>query len=275
MNPAPTLLQLFSLVLLLSCASAPEKLEREAQALGFSKIRLPGIDQDHIAFENRRISRQKKLHIYLEGDGTPWLSRNRIANDPTPRNPVMLRLMALDRSAALYLGRPCYIGLSNTAPCNPRIWTDQRYSSAVVDSMASALRSYLATHHYSELVFVGHSGGGTLAILLATEFPETTGIVSLAGNVDTEKWTAFHGFSPLEGSQNPANLPPLLTSVKEMHFVGTNDKNILPEFVLSRKISHPNIAVTILEGFDHTCCWDKIWPSILKQIGNVKQADQK
>ncbi|CAL1241117.1 protein of unknown function [Candidatus Methylocalor cossyra] len=42
------------------------------------------------------------LHVYLEGDGRPWQTRWHIAEDPTPREPVMLRLMARDHQAALY-----------------------------------------------------------------------------------------------------------------------------------------------------------------------------
>ena len=36
------------------------------------------------------------LHVYIEGDGTPYVARHDFAADPTPRNPLMLRLMTLD-----------------------------------------------------------------------------------------------------------------------------------------------------------------------------------
>ncbi|MCI0654784.1 MAG: dienelactone hydrolase family protein [Methylococcaceae bacterium] len=210
------------------------------------------------------------MHIYLEGDGAPWLDRRRIAPDPTPRNPLMLSLMALDSSPALYLGRPCYHGFSDTAACNPLLWTHRRYSAEVIDSMAGALRNYLASHSYSQLVFAGYSGGGTLAVLLASRFPGTKAVVSLAGNLNIDQWTEYHRYSTLEGSQNPAKLPPLPASVKEMHFVGRNDDNVLPEFVVARKNSRANVEVTVLENFDHTCCWEKIWPSILKRIAGLE-----
>ncbi len=257
------------MILLGSCALAPEKLEREALEYGFRKIRLSGIVHEHIAFENRPASNGSRLNVYLEGDGTPWVHRTRVAEDPTPRNPLMLGLMALDSGPALYLGRPCYLGLSHTESCAPPLWTQRRFSPKVVDSMARALRNYLARHRYSKLVFAGHSGGGTLAILLASRFPDTIAVVSLAGNLDTERWTEYHRYSTLSGSLNPARLAPLPMSVKEMHFVGKNDTNVLPDFVLSRKRSRANIEVTVLENFDHTCCWQQIWPSVLKRIAGL------
>ncbi|MGH8550035.1 MAG: alpha/beta fold hydrolase [Methylococcales bacterium] len=255
--------------MLVSCALAPENLERQARDYGFRKIRLSGIGHEQFAFENRPASGGTLLHVYLEGDGSPWLDRTRVATDPTPRNPLMLRLMALDSRPALYLGRPCYLGLSNTESCSPRLWTHRRFSPEVVDSMARALSIYLATRPYSKLVFAGHSGGGTLAILLASRFPETVGVVSLAGNLDTDRWTEYHRYSSLTGSQNPASLAPLALSIKELHFVGQNDTNVLPEFVLRRKDTRPDIEVTVLENFDHTCCWEQIWPSILKRIDGL------
>ena len=46
------------------------------------------------------------LFIFVEGDGTPWIRDTRVAVDPTPTNPVLLRLMAESEGAAVYLGRP-------------------------------------------------------------------------------------------------------------------------------------------------------------------------
>ena len=48
------------------------------------------------------------LTVYLEGDGLAWASRTRPSTNPTPTDPVALKLAALDRSANVaYLARPC------------------------------------------------------------------------------------------------------------------------------------------------------------------------
>ena len=253
-------------LLAVSCALAPEQLDRQARDYGFGKIRLAGLHFEHIAYEKPAAPGSDTLHIYLEGDGSPWLHRRQVAEDPTPRDPLMLKLMSMDTAPALYLGRPCYLGLADDPSCNPLLWTHRRYSAEVVDSMARALRNYLANQRYSRLVFAGHSGGGTLAVLMARQFPETVTVVSLAGNLDIDRWAAFHRFSMLEGSQNPAKLPPLPETVKEIHFVGENDENIRPEFVLPRKNSRSNVEVRIIENFDHRCCWEQLWPAVLNQI---------
>ncbi|MGH8553741.1 MAG: alpha/beta fold hydrolase, partial [Methylococcales bacterium] len=199
---------------------------------------------------------------------TPWLARKRVASDPTPRNPLMLGLMALDSSPSLYLGRPCYHGFSETPACDPLLWTHRRYSAQVVDSMTAALRNYLRNHNHSRLVFCGHSGGGTLAVMLASRFPETVAVITLAGNLDIDRWIRYHGYSPLEGSKNPAKLPPLASGVKEIHYVGEKDTNVLPEFVVPRSRSRAGIEVSIVKDFDHNCCWDKIWSSVLNQLAD-------
>ena len=51
-----------------------------------------------------------RLHVYLEGDGQAFVSQGGYASsDPTPRNPLALRLAIQDNSAnaVVYLARPC------------------------------------------------------------------------------------------------------------------------------------------------------------------------
>ena len=70
-----------------------------------------------------------------------------------------------------------------------RLWTSARYGDEAVASMAAALRPDLAMESgYDRVVWVGHSGGGALAMLLAERVPETTAVVTIAADLDTEAW---------------------------------------------------------------------------------------
>ena len=100
------------------CANPTRRLHEQAVAYGFRPLELQGNGFRLTAFfKAGTTGRSDLLHVYLEGDGTPWLHRFRVADDPTPRRPVMLGLMALDKSPALYLGRPCYHGHAADAGC--------------------------------------------------------------------------------------------------------------------------------------------------------------
>ena len=264
-----TSVRLSVLVIMSSCATPTEKLRVQATNFGFEEIKIQGNPYQHISFSNLATPRGNRLHVYLEGDGSPWLTPEIVATDPTTREPVMLRLMALDTNTSLYLGRPCYFGLAQTDRCSAVLWTHRRYSEEVVNSMRVALDSFLQSHPFSELVFFGHSGGGTLAVLLSNKFPETLAVVTLAGNLDIDAWTDHHGFSRLQGSINPAADQPLNRRISEFHYVGSEDKNILPLFVFPRAKSRPGIKVRLINGFDHACCWQRIWPEVLREIANL------
>ena len=149
------------------------------------------------------------LHVYLEGDGTPWVYRVIVTPDPTPRRPLMLGLMSLDDAPSIYVGRPCYNGTSGASGCDDTLWTSARYSATVVDSMAKAIRVIARRGGYSALRLFGHSGGGTLALLLAPRLEGVLDVVTVAGNLDIEAWTRHHGYSPLRDSLNPASEPAL------------------------------------------------------------------
>jgi pimeloyl-ACP methyl ester carboxylesterase len=203
------------------------------------------------------------LHVYLDGDGTPWRPWGP-ATDPTPRNPLVLRLMALDPAPTLYLGRPCYLGLAETPPCSSVLWTGERYSEAVVSSMEAALRRFLEGTEFDRLVWVGYSGGGTLAALLAPRFDHTTDLITVAANLDIDAWTDLHGYSRLTGSLNPARQPPLPAWIRQRHYVGGNDR-VVPEKIIAGGSIDPG-AVIVIPAYDHTCCWEEIWPALLSDV---------
>jgi len=245
------------------CVSPERRFAARAAEMGLQADLVQGTVFHHVVFRQRGQRPSSVLHVYIDGDGTPWL-HGRPASDPTPRNALVLALMALDPNPAIYLGRPCYHGLSETPPCSSALWTRERYSEAVVSSMAAALRRILATEDFHHVAWFGHSGGGTLAVLLAPRFPQTASVVTVAANLDIDAWADLHGYDRLPGSLNPATHPPLPPSIRQHHYVGSNDR-VVPKEVVERGPIDPD-ALIVLPTYDHTCCWAAIWPAVLDDI---------
>ena len=223
---------------------------------------VPGTAFQHVVYR-RGAGPSRTLHVYVDGDGTPW--RGRVAqSDPTPRNPFMVDLMALDAAPSVYLGRPCYHGQAATPPCSVALWTAERYSAAVVSSMTAALRRIVGAGGVERIVLVGYSGGGVLAFLLASEVPETTDLVTVAANLDIDAWADLHDFTRLAGSVNPARRPPLPPAIRQRHYVGGRDQ-VVPRAVTARGPIPPDSIVEI-RGYDHVCCWKDLWPRVLASI---------
>ena len=250
--------------LLQSCASPAERLLRRGEELGFSRKTLPAPGFQLEAFYKTGPASAKVLHVYLEGDGLPWASFRRVSADPTPRLLLMLDLMRQDRAPSLYLGRPCYNGHAQDPGCTPLLWTYRRYAPEIVDAMAVALATFLLEHPYSGLVFLGHSGGGTLALLLARRFPGTLAALTLAGNADIDLWARHHGYTPLQGSLNPADFAD--GSFAEIHFLGGKDRVIPPALIRPALQKRRNARIETVAEFDHVCCWDRLWPKILMAV---------
>lgn len=202
------------------------------------------------------------LHIYLEGDGRPWLAGNRVAVDPTPSHPLMPDLMAADTSPALFIGRPCYFRVKDPL-CEPRLWTRDRYSETVVQSIDAIINIYAG--QYAEIVLMGHSGGGTLAMLIAARRHDVVAVITLAGNLDTQKWAQLHHYDELSGSLNPASGKPLPSTIFQRHYLGTRDRTITEEMIDHVVRQQENAKLVLLPNVDHYCCWANVWRGILEE----------
>ena len=108
-------------VVLVACSTPAKRLDDKATHLGLVRELWQGTDFVHVIYRNQFMG--SLLHVYLDGDGTPWLRRTLVAADPTPRNPLVLELMAQDPNPAIYLGRPCYHGQSASSVCSSEWWT--------------------------------------------------------------------------------------------------------------------------------------------------------
>lgn len=261
------LILLLLIAQLSGCSTPAQRLDARAIELDLRRVVLQGAGFAHVAYvKEGRSSENKVLHVYLEGDGAPWIRRGVPASDPTPRNPLMLELMSLDAAPSLYLGRPCYNGLQSGA-CTPDIWTSKRYSEEIVASMSAALDS--AAAGYQKLVLLGHSGGGALAMLLAERQPKVTTVVTVAANLDTDRWAALHKQQPLSGSLNPATRPPLPQHIRQLHYAGGEDNNVPPSLVRDAIARQPGATLEVFPELTHSCCWRAVWAKILGDGGGL------
>jgi pimeloyl-ACP methyl ester carboxylesterase len=202
------------------------------------------------------------LHVYLGGDGTPWIGGRRVAADPTPRTPLTLELLARDPAPVRFLGRPCYHGTAARPPCTGELWTGARYGEPVVAALAAALETIVASQRPGRLVLVGYSGGGTLAVLVAQRVPAVDVVVTVAGNLDPAAWTAHHGYLPLEGSLDPLAGPEPVARM--VHLSGGRDRVVPVALAARYRERFPGQPFVELADFDHRCCWVDAWPELLE-----------
>jgi hypothetical protein len=241
------------------CRTASEQFTQHAAERGLHAEVVAGAGFEHLVLSTSRPP-GPMLHVYFDGDGTPSVE-GYPAVDPTPRDPLVLDLMTLDPTSAVYIGRPCYHGLSG-APCSPTLWTSGRYSESVVASMAAAVRRVVAARGVERIVLIGYSGGGVLAVLLATRVPQTVGVVTIAANLDIDAWRDHHGASRLTDSLNPARQA--APSVPQRHYAGGRDQ-VVP-VAITRQGAAAGAEVIVVADYDHRCCWVTLWPTALAAL---------
>lgn len=263
-----------ALLFLGGCLNAGLRSYQEtAVAQGLAPIEILGDGFNHRVYLNAAArSGAGPLHLYIDGDGIPWRGPGRPAMQPTGRNPLVLRLMALDPAPAAYLGRPCYLDAYDPAVCHPWHWTHGRYGEAVVASMVAATSHLAEDLGRHELVLIGYSGGGTLAMLMAARLPGVQAVATLGANLDLDAWVETHGYSPLRGSLDPATQPALPGRIAQWHWVGSADTEVPPAVVESGLRHQPTAHLEILDGIDHRCCWEQAWPGLLGRLTDAGPA---
>ena len=210
-----------------------------------------------------------RVHFYIEGDGYTWQQGTRVSADPTPRNPVMLKLLLTDPYPAIYLGRPCYFHTQDSA-CNPLYWTSARYHESVVESLTLAIEAEIAafseTERPNNIWIFGFSGGGTLAYLVAERMKtKITGVVTLGANLDIQQWAVERGADNLlKLSINPLDRS-TQNDIVYLHYEGVDDKIVSNKSTKAFKHKFPKQTWCRLP-VDHSCCWQHHWPAIIASL---------
>lgn len=257
---------LFTLCLvMLGCATPSQRFSEYARSQGFSPGLVKTAQFQHRLFMNRQTS-PGTVHVYLDGDGTPWIRRHWIAEDPTSRNPLILDLMKQDHASSVLLGRPCYHGVGRPDRCEKRWWTSHRYAQQVVDSMLEALETWLADKNVSRIVLIGFSGGGALAMLMAPHINQLAWVVTIAGNLNVAAWAAMHDYTPLTGSLNPADYMDAYQQIRQLHLAARDDAVVPAALIKAFATDSGDAQLIVYPKFNHVCCWETVWPEILGKI---------
>lgn len=260
--------------LLSSCKSIPSTLERNknakqhAEQVNWVAETMESKQFNLQLYRPQELVASKHLTLYIEGDGLAWLSQTSISPDPTPTDPIGLRLgiQQADRKA-IYLARPCQFITQSS--CSNRYWTSARFATEVITAYDQIINQLKRRYSIKNFSIVGYSGGAAIAALIAARRDDITHLISVAGNLDHKAWSEHHKISPLDESLNPADYAKQLAAIQQHHFIGKQDK-VIPQKVINSYIdSFTGINkqyVHVIESFDHRCCWAEAWPELIKQI---------
>jgi hypothetical protein len=205
------------------------------------------------------------VNLYIEGDGLAWLSRSTPSMNPTPTEPVALRLASSDPAPnVVYLARPCqFTPLEQSPSCSQRSWTQGRFDADVLAAMNAALDE-VGTH--SGFNLIGFSGGGNIAALLAARRSDVLSLRTVAGNVDPEALNALHKVSAMPTALNARDVALRISTLPQMHFIGGQDEIVSPEVFASyarAAANAPCVGSQIVPTASHTDGWQALWPTLL------------
>ncbi|WP_126443830.1 alpha/beta hydrolase [Sulfuricystis multivorans] len=242
----------FSFLLLAGCvcglpAGSAARVDAGLNAAGFARCRLASADFPVLAW--LRKGEGKTLTVIIEGDGAAWFNPRWPPADPTPEASQAAALAQALAGPVAYLARPCQFERSDA--CRLEHWTLRRFAPEIVSALDRALDELKRTAGASRLKLVGHSGGGTLAVLLAQRRQDVSSVVTLMAPLAVEAWTRRLDISPLTGL-DPMGGPAL--SIPAIHVAGGRDE-IVPPAVIAAAVPALGGEYRLWPQADHAC-----WP---------------
>jgi pimeloyl-ACP methyl ester carboxylesterase len=145
------------------------------------------------------------------------------------------------------------------------VWTEGRFSPDVIQLANDVIDKVLIDLPKVRLNLVGHSGGGTLATLLAARRNDVRCLVTLAAPLDIAAWTRSISVGPLRLSNNPADPSIQLKSIRQTHFFGENDSIVKRESIGNYRNFTNKTDFIVVSDFDHTKAWAEQWSILQKK----------
>jgi hypothetical protein len=209
-------------------------------------------------------SDNKQMVVYIEGDGMAWISRDQLSSNPTPVQPVALKLASIDTNInVLYVARPCqYLWPQKMNRCSSKYWSNKRSSEEVISSINQAISIVKQKQNISSIRLIGYSGGGGIAALIADRRADVSEFVSVSGNLNYKLFTQTHNLSPMNGSIDPITVANQIDSIPQIHYVGADDKIIPRQIALSF-----SDKVKVINNVSHDN-WPDKWAQILKTVNH-------
>ncbi len=254
--------------LLAGCVASGADRDATAAAIARSGGLAPAVDPGgpfDLQLYRRDSTAPGPLFVYIEGDGAAYLDPRTPSSDPTPIDPLALRLAAADPGTAVaYVARPCQFAPGRSdRHCAIADWTNRRFSPEAVAAVDDAIAREHARAPARPLVLIGYSGGGVIAALVATRRSDVALLITIAAPLDIVDWTHRLALSPLTGSRSPLDDAAALAKVRQVDFAGERDATVPVETIRGAVAKlQPGARLVVVPGFDHTCCWLRDWPQL-------------
>jgi pimeloyl-ACP methyl ester carboxylesterase len=252
------------LLLFSGCASgARPSAQRLARKADWHWQVIQAADFDLAAAWRAGSDRSGVIIVYIEGDGLAYTPEGRRSLDPTPTDPLALRL-ALQHpggGAVAWLARPCQYH-PRSRNCRSEYWSIARLSPEVIGSADMALDLLKRETNRPRIILVGYSGGGALAALLAERRKDVAGLVTVAANLDLTQWVRARHLTPLSRSIDPATDAAVVSDLPQVHFVGSEDRVVDPSVARSfvaRMAPSTRASIVTVAGQDHGSGWADRW----------------
>lgn len=282
----------FTALFLFGCSSDQLRINKAFDLAQHANLTPSVINTSHFPIQIfTQNQNTKHAIIYLEGDGLVINKYGDVAMNPTPTDPMALRLASVDTRplTKIVVNRPFHYVISCHTECSrikcpglkvsasrsrnkagmtlfrngnaSKYWTTARYAPEVIQSIDETIKQCQQQFHFETIEFVAYSGGASVALLLTPYFENITRIISFAGNLDHKNWTSYHDTQPLFESLDPMENKEFIRKIPQLHFVGSSDDNTTTELAKAykQKIDSDKISIIVIKGFDHDSNWPSVW----------------